>query len=232
MRARKRECANGAVSGTDCHDDRGLKPEGSLIARVPALVHGKENRTMPIRRLFSLMMLAVLAACSSPGANLPPLPDATLASYRVGPEDQLRVTVFNDPRLTGDFRVSDAGTIALPLIGTVRASGLTTPEVERAVEKEMRDKNLFRDPSAAVQVTTYRPVFVLGMVEKGGQFPYQPGMTTLTAVAVAGGFNYRAIRDYVSITRIGPDAKPVEYRAGREALVQPGDVVTVFERRF
>jgi polysaccharide export outer membrane protein len=191
---------------------------------------------MPIRRGFCMMLLLTgltgLAACSTPGANLPPLPDATLASYRVGPEDQLRVTVFNDPRLTGDFRVSDAGTIALPLIGTVRAAGLSTTEVERAVEKEMRDKNLFRDPSAAVQVIAYRPVFVLGMVERGGQFPYQPGMNSLTAVAVAGGFNYRAIKDYVSITRIGADGRPVEYRAQRESLVQPGDVVTVFERRF
>lgn len=182
--------------------------------------------------MLLLTGLTGLAACSTPGANLPPLPDSTLASYRVGPEDQLRVTVFNDPRLTGDFRVSDAGTIALPLIGTVRAAGLSTTEVERAVEKEMRDKNLFRDPSAAVQVIAYRPVFVLGMVERGGQFPYQPGMNSLTAVAVAGGFNYRAIKDYVSITRIGADGRPTEYRAQRESLVQPGDVVTVFERRF
>jgi polysaccharide export outer membrane protein len=187
---------------------------------------------MQIRRLFCLMLLTAFAACSTPGAGLPPLPDASLSAYRIGPEDQLRVTVFNDPRLTGDFRVSDAGTIALPLIGTVRAAGRTTTEVERAIEKEMRDKNLFRDPSAAVQVTSYRPVFVLGMVERGGQFAYQPGMTALTAVAVAGGFNYRAIQNYVSITRIGADGRPVEYRAERESLVQPGDVITVFERRF
>ena len=96
----------------------------------------------------------------------------------------------------------------------------------------MKTKNLFRDPNVAVEVLNYRPIFVLGMVERGGQFPYQPGMTALTAVAVAGGFNYRAIRDYVSITRIGRDNKPMEFRAARESLVQPGDVVTVFERRF
>jgi polysaccharide export outer membrane protein len=57
-------------------------------------------------------------------------------------------------------------------------------------------------------------------------------MTALTGVAVAGGFNYRAVRDYVSITRIDEEGRPVEYRASREALLQPGDVVTVFERRF
>ena len=187
---------------------------------------------MIARRLFWMIPVVAVAACSGPGAGLPPLPDATVATYRLGPEDQVRVTVFNDPRLTGDFRVSDAGTIALPLVGTIPAAGRTTSEVETAIANEMRSKNLFRDPSVAVQVTTYRPIFVLGMVERGGQFPFQPGMTTLTAVAVAGGFNYRAIRDTVSITRIGPEGRPIEYRAGREALVQPGDTVTVFERRF
>ena len=187
---------------------------------------------MIARRLLWTLPIVAVAACSGPGTGLPPLPDATTSAYRLGPEDQVRVTVFNDPRLTGDFRVSDAGTIALPLIGTVPAAGRSTTEVERAIEAEMKSKNLFRDPSVAVQVTAYRPVFVLGMVERGGQFPYQPGMTALTAVALAGGFNYRAIQDYVSVTRIGPGGRPMEYRAGRESLVQPGDVVTVFERRF
>ncbi len=185
------------------------------------------------RLLATLLLTAALAgACVSQGANLPPLPQTTQSAYRLGPEDVVRVTVFNDPRLTGEFRVSDAGTIALPLVGTIQAAGRTTTEVERAVEGEMRQKNLFRDPSAAVQVVNYRPVFVLGQVERGGQFPYQPGMTALTGVAVAGGFNYRAVRDYVSVTRISEDGRPVEYRAPREALLLPGDVVTVFERRF
>ncbi|WP_203074866.1 polysaccharide biosynthesis/export family protein [Falsiroseomonas ponticola] len=190
---------------------------------------------MTSRRLALMLPLLPalgLAACANPGLDLPPLPDASRSAYRLGPEDQLRVTVFNDPRLTGEFRVTDAGTIALPLIGAIQAAGRTTAEVERAVEQSMREKNLFRDPSAAVEVMTYRPVFVLGQVERGGQFPYQPGMTTLTAVAVAGGFNYRALRDYVSVTRVTEEGRAQEFRASRQALLQPGDVVTVFERRF
>lgn len=183
----------------------------------------------PVR--LAMLLLLALGACAAPGANLPPLPETTRAAYRLG-RDELRITVFNDPRLTGEFRISDAGTLALPLVGTVRAAGLTTDELEQAIEREMKRRGLFRDPDVAAQVARYRPVFVLGMVERGGQFAYQPGMTALTAVAVAGGFNYRAIQDYVSITRIGEDGRPMEYRAGREALVQPGDVVTVFERRF
>jgi len=186
----------------------------------------------PRRYILTATLGSLVGACAAPGAGLEPLPEATRGPYRLGPDDQVRVTVFNDPRLTGEFRVTDSGAIALPLVGAVPAAGRTTTQVERAIENEMRRKNLFRDPSVAVEVQTYRPIFVLGMVERGGQFPYQPGMTALSAVAVAGGFNYRAVQDYVSITRIGPDGRAVEYRAPRDALVQPGDVVTVFERRF
>lgn len=179
-----------------------------------------------------LLLVGATAACSTPGSDLPPAPQGTAGPYRLGPEDQVRVTVFNDPRLTGEFRISDAGGLSLPLIGTIPAAGRTTGEVEQAIMAEMRNQNLFRDPNVAVEVITYRPIFVLGMVERGGQFPYQPGMTVLSAVAVAGGFNYRALRDYVSLTRLGEDGQPREYRATPQTLVLPGDVVTVFERRF
>lgn len=187
---------------------------------------------MLARRSILVAPLALLGACTTPGAGLPPLQEQARGAYLLGPDDQLRVTVFNDPRLTGEFRVTDQGTIALPLVGAIPVAGRTTTQAERAIEEEMRRKNLFRDPSVAVEVQTYRPIFVLGLVERGGRFPYEPGMTALSAVAVAGGFNYRAIQDYVSITRIGPDGRAIEYRAPRDALIQPGDVVTVFERRF
>jgi polysaccharide export outer membrane protein len=181
----------------------------------------------------ALLLGLFVAACSSPGANLPPLPETSRAGpYRLGPSDEVRVTVFNDPRLTGEFRVTDSGALALPLVGTVQAADRTTQQVERAIEQEMQRKGLFRDPSVAVEVRNYRPIFVLGMVERGGQFPYQPDMTVLSAVALAGGFNYRAVQNYVSVTRTGPEGRTQEFRAPRDAVLLPGDVVTVFERRF
>ncbi|MFC7556172.1 polysaccharide biosynthesis/export family protein [Pseudoroseomonas wenyumeiae] len=166
------------------------------------------------------------------GANLPPLPSEPAGPYRLGAGDQVRVTVFNDPRLTGDFRVSDTGSVALPLVGLVPVQGRTTEQAARQIEETLSSRGLFNDPSVALEVLTYRPVFVLGMVERGGQTPYQPGMTVLSAVAVVGGFNYRAVTDYVGLTRIGEDGQAHEYRAERSALLQPGDVVNVFERRF
>ncbi len=82
-----------------------------------------------------------------------------------------------------------------------------------------------------VEVIAYRPVFILGEVSKPGQYPFQPGMTVLTAVAVAGGFTYRAVEDYASVLRNTGD-KPVEGRAVGATLLAPGDVVTIYERVF
>jgi polysaccharide export outer membrane protein len=179
---------------------------------------------------MALAAVLLMAACAGPGSDLLPLPERTATAYQLGAGDQLRITVFNDPRLTGEFKITDTGTVALPLVGAVPAAGRTTREMERSVERALKERNLFNDPSVAVEVTEYRPVFVLGMVERGGQTPYQPGMSVLSAVAVSGGFNYRAVTDRVSVTRTGPDGIPREYRGERQSLLQPGDVVTVFER--
>jgi polysaccharide export outer membrane protein len=184
-------------------------------------------------RTYLVAVIAFVLSACTPGANLPLLqPEAAQGSYRLGPEDQVRVTVFDDTRFGGTYRVTDAGTLAVPMLGNLRARGLTTSELERTLSSELRRRNLITNPGVAVEMAAYRPVFVLGMVERGGQYPYQPGMTALSAVAVAGGFNYRAVQDYVSITRTGSDGVAREYRAARDAIIHPGDVITVFERRL
>ena len=189
-----------------------------------------------MRRILLKTVTVVLAlaigACAGPGANLPPLPVTDAAPYRLAPEDQLRITVFEDTRLSGEYRVADSGTVAIPLAGAIQVGGLTVAEAETRIRGEFRRRQLLQDPGVAVQVIAYRPIFVLGMVERAGQFPYQPGMTVLSAVALAGGFNYRAIQDRVSVTRAEPEGQAREYRGDRAARLQPGDVVTVFERRF
>lgn len=186
-----------------------------------------------MRRIFSGAVLAIMLSACTPGANLPLLPpEGAQGAYRLGPEDQVRVTVFDDTRFGGTFRITDTGTMSVPMLGNLRARGLTTTELERLLSGELRRRGLITNPGVAVEMAAYRPIFVLGMVERGGQFPYQPGMTVLSAVAVAGGFNYRAVQDYVSVTRADAGGMAHEYRAPRDAYVQPGDVITVFERRF
>jgi polysaccharide export outer membrane protein len=177
-----------------------------------------------------LMVTLTLASCA-PGSDLTPLPDAPDTAYHLGAGDQVRIITFGEDTLTGEFRLSDSGNIAVPLLGNVQAGGLTSAELAARIESELKAKKLFKNPSVSVEVLAYRPFFILGEVNKPGQYPYQPGMTVLTAVAVAGGFTYRAIKDYAAIVRDEGSAA-VEGKVSRQTRVEPGDTITVFERRF
>jgi polysaccharide export outer membrane protein len=186
-----------------------------------------------VRGLLAISLLCAvlgLAGCSGL-SSLPPIPQTSTADYRLGPGDQVRIITFGDEQLTGEFRVNDDGNVALPLVGPIKAEGLTTTQLQNAVTQALTSRNLYRNPSVSVEVTAYRPVFVLGEVTRPGQYPFQPGMTVVTAVAIAGGFTYRAIEDEVSIVR-NVNGKSIEGRGGRETPLRPGDVVTVHERSF
>ncbi len=170
-----------------------------------------------------------LAGCNDPWDGLPSLPATDAGVYTLGPGDHIRIITFGEQQLTGEFRVDAAGEIALPLVGNVHAAGLTSQQLDRAVEAALSKSNLYRNPSVSVEVVAYRPFFVLGEVSRPGQFQYEPGMTVVTAVAIAGGFTYRAITDHFSILR-ADGQHSVEGAAARGTAVQPGDVVTVYER--
>jgi len=178
--------------------------------------------------------VAGLVGCSGPGSNLPRVPDVETNVYTLGPGDQLRILTFGEQQLTGEFRVDAAGEIALPLVGSVRAAGLTAKQLEGAVAQTLTRSKLYKNPSVSIEVINYRPIFILGEVSRPGQYPYQPAMTVVTAVAVGGGFTYRAVTDRFSIVRtsVSRGQTSTEGAAGRATFVQPGDVITVFERIF
>jgi len=178
-----------------------------------------------------LLAIPFLLTGCAPGRDLPALTPEAAGDYRLGPGDMVRVITYGEDPLTGEFRVNDQGAIALPLAGAIIAAGRTPRELEDAVAAALKKGDMLRKASVSVEVTTYRPIYVLGEVNKPGQYPYQPGMTVVSAAAVAGGFTYRAIESYASVVRTaGGDS--VEGKASRQALVRPGDVITVFERRF
>lgn len=181
------------------------------------------------RVLYTILSLAV-AGCA-PGRGLPPLPPVSSGVYRLGPGDEVRIITVGEDTLTGEFGVDAAGRIAVPMLGSVRAAGVSPEALGTTVGAALRQAGLVRAPSVSVEVTRYRSIFVLGEVNKPGEFPYQPGMTVLGAVALAGGFTYRAVETSASVVRTEEDGT-IEGRAGRETALQPGDVVTVFERRF
>jgi polysaccharide biosynthesis/export protein len=192
----------------------------------------RESVLRPVMRIIALAIcVALLSACASPAGHLPPLVnDQNGALYLLGPGDTLRISVFGEPDLSGTFRISDNGAIALPLVGQVSAQGLSVPELQRRLVTLFGSKAI-KSPDVTVQVDAYRPFFILGEVKTPGSYEYVPDMTVLTAVAIAGGFTFRAQQDEVSITR-KRDGSSTESRAVREARVLPGDVVYVFERHF
>ncbi len=187
-------------------------------------------RTISCRRSIALAAMLALAGCAA-GADLPPLPDEASAAYNLGPGDEIRVITVGEDQLSGDFHVSDAGNIALPMLGSVKAAGMTPGDLSDEIAKEAKGRQILNDPSVSVEVTNYRPIFVLGEVNKPGQYPYQPGMTVLTAVSVAGGFTYRAVESYASIVR-DEGTHSAEGKVQRQSFVKPGDVLTIYERHF
>jgi len=181
--------------------------------------------------MFACLLFCVAMAGCAPGRGLPDLPSVTKDEYRLGTGDVIRLITVGDDTLTGEFRVSDSGKIALPLLGEVRASGMTPDGLAVRIRDALVKGNLYMAPSVSVEITAYRPIFVLGEVSKPGQYPYQPGMTVVTAAAVAGGFTYRAYVNYASVVRTEGDVA-IEGKATRQTFIQPGDVITIFERKF
>jgi len=152
------------------------------------------------------------------------------ASIRLEAGDKIRVTVFGEDKLSGEYQVDTGGFVALPLAGSIKAAGLTGPELERALEQKFKSTYL-RNPRVTVEVMTFRPFYVLGEVQKPGEYPYRTGLNVLSAIATAGGATFRANNSKVMIQRAGTTTLE-EYPQSPSVLVMPGDLVRVPERYF
>lgn len=185
------------------------------------------NRRTFLRTLALGAGAAALTGCSTSAA--PPADPTQTAEYRLGPADQVRITVFNEPELTGQFVVGSQGTIAYPLVGNVRAAGLTVQEFTEALQTALAE--YVRAPSVSVEVANYRPFFILGEVTRPGTYPYSASLTVMNAVATAGGFTYRANRGRVFIRHANEDVER-SYPLSPATPVLPGDTVRIGERLF
>lgn len=151
-------------------------------------------------------------------------------AYKLGPGDKLRVTVFNETDLSGDYEVSDQGMVALPLIGQVKVAGKTLSETDDLIAQKY-GANYLVNPRVSVEVLNYRPFFILGEVRSPGGYPYVSGMTVLNAVALAGGYTPRADKSDILLKHANsPTSK--EQRVPEDYPVLPGDVIRVTERFF
>ena len=186
-----------------------------------------------LRSTFAALGLTVvlLTLGCAPGSGLPLLPDYNAPQYKLGTGDELRIVTYDEDQLSSNFLVNDHGDVILPLVGPVHASGYTIDEFAGKIEQRLVEQRLVKHPSVAIEVRTYRPIFVLGEIAKPGQYTFQPGMTILTAIAIAGGFTYRAEHDYASVVRTTGD----HTQTGKvlpQSFVAPGDVINVYARYF
>jgi polysaccharide export outer membrane protein len=150
--------------------------------------------------------------------------------YVLGQSDKLRLTVFGEGDLSGEFTIDGAGFVRLPLIGEVRAAGYTSHQLEGAIATALA-RGYLKEPRVAVEVATYRPFYIIGAVNRPGQYSYVDHMTALNAVALAGGFTSQAVESVVFIRREGSNTEE-EVPADRTTPVYPGDVVKVHTTIF
>lgn len=155
-------------------------------------------------------------------------PCAETQAYRLGPGDKIRVTVFNETDLSGDFDVNDQGSVSLPLIGSVAVAGKTVDDAKNLITQKY-GANYLVNPRVSIEVLNYRPFFILGEVKNPGSYPYVAGMTVLNAVALAGGYTPRADKGDIHVKHNGSDG---QQSIKEDDPVLPGDLITVTERFF
>jgi polysaccharide export outer membrane protein len=148
-----------------------------------------------------------------------------MPGYRLGAGDRIRVTVFRNPDLSSELQVDGQGYLAMPLLGEIAADRLTTGELERAIEAKLREEDYLVDPHVSVEVLTYRPFYILGQVNRPGQYPYEHGMTVINAVALAGGYTVRAQTASVMVR-----SADCTFVAQPDMVVLPDEVIIVPER--
>jgi len=179
--------------------------------------------------------LAVAAACSSGPAMADPQPPTAVAtgemdSYRLGTGDEIKVTVFGEPDFSGPFVVDGQGAISMSFIGQVGVKDLTLKEVQEAIETKLKDCCL-REPRVTAQMTKGRPYYILGEVNKAGEYPFTSGLTVMNAIAAAGDFTYRADKKKIMITSAATGVEQ-EVVLTPTTPVKPGDRIRVRERFF
>ncbi len=164
------------------------------------------------------------------GAGTGSLSGAGVAST-LQPGEKLKITVYGEEALTGDYDINPSGYVTMPLIGAIRAAGRTQSEFARDVGSKYQRGGFLQDPHVTVAVVQFKPFYVMGEVVASGEYPFRSGLNVHTAVAMAGGFTYRASRTYVLIRHVGAEVWK-EYSLAEPVPIAPGDLIRVPERYF
>lgn len=153
-----------------------------------------------------------------------------LENYQLGTGDKLRVIVYGEDDLGGAFDVDSEGSVSLPMIGETKVVGLTVSQLERTIAAKLADGYVL-DPRVNVEIVQYRPFYVIGEVNKPGEYPYVSEMNVLNAVALAGGFTVKAIEGGAYVRRYGQTGE-VYVPADSASKIYPGDIVRIKSSPF
>jgi polysaccharide export outer membrane protein len=186
---------------------------------------------LTIKCLLFVLAIVGISAGLSVDASAQAGPSASSAdNYILGPNDRIRLKVYGESDITGEYEIGNTGQVSIPLAGHIRAAGSTTRQLEKAIAAALA-KGIVRDPRVNVEVAQYRPYYILGEVKKSGEYPYRHGLTVLDAVASAGGFTYRANENKVLLRRSGAGTEET-YPLDAPVPVYPGDNIRIPERYF
>ncbi|WP_164847490.1 polysaccharide biosynthesis/export family protein [Sphingobium algorifonticola] len=152
------------------------------------------------------------------------------SSTLLGPGDKLKLSLYGDDALSGEYQVASDGTVSLPLVGALPAAGKDVPAFAKSVETALAN-GFYTTPKVSVQLASVRPIYVLGEVNQPGSFPYVPDLTLAKAAALAGGYTYRAKIGTIAIRRTGMEQEVV-VDATQAMPLAPGDTVRILERFF
>ena len=150
--------------------------------------------------------------------------------YQLGPGDKLVISVFNQEDLTGEYAINGAGRFFMPFIGNVDAKGLTITELTDLIVNKLKPDYLV-NPRVSIEVLNFRPFYIIGEVNAPNSYPYVEGMTYLNAVAIAGGYTYRAKKGYAMVRR-NEDQDGEEEKVDMTSKVMAGDIIRIVERMF
>jgi polysaccharide biosynthesis/export protein len=200
--------------------------------------------------MIAVTAMTLLAACAGRPLPLPhpvaapdePLPRIEIKDFVLGARDEVELFVWQHPDLSRTAVVTPAGYVSFPLVGSLRASGLTADELAKDVRERLTTYLLQPEVTVTVKSARSQKVFVLGEVNKPGVFPVEGQMRAAEAVAMAGGFNQDAEAETVMLIR-GDLQKPELYTIamartlyegprGENVTLQPGDILYVPAQRI
>ena len=218
-----------------------------------------ENFNPSVPRLFGAMLLAGLLAlahaplaaadaeapAAAPAAPPPAVPAASeISTYRLSPNDLVRVRVFQEDDLTTELRLGKDGSATFPLLGVVNLGGKTVDEAAASLRDSL-GKDFLVNPQVTLTVVEYakRRFTVLGQVQKPGTFeiPNEETVTLMQAIAMAGGYTRLANRSGVIVSR-NVAGKKVSHTLdvrmtandaeSKPFEILPEDTITIPERLF